>query len=255
MSTVSTIATIVRPQPPESRGLILEQEPVEDETVGTITKLTIVLTMAARLFGLDDPEPVDCGMDGDAFETNVFVYPYEPELIYNIGVTNGALGSGTLGEHSVTEILSFSLDTEQSVRYPVNEFISASWVGDVWSADGEVVGQPGIEWDDGTVTVAEKIYGSLEVRYTTLRYAHSLRVAAREDAVENVFQSVVWANWNGGVKLLEIDAPPGAEEDYAAGVECTGGEIGEVNPDDDPPVPPPGQSADRTINLNYCRDY
>jgi hypothetical protein len=250
MPTASTITAFVRRPPPVNRGLLLEQMPWPKGT-GRVSRLQIILAAAARLFGLEPPE-IDCGVDGDGLNTAVYAYPYDPGLAYGFGVTHGNLSKPVRAEVVMREYVSFALTDEETVKYPLQELVSVDWQDEVWSADGAVIAGPALSVDGETVRSAEKLYATALVVYKTLRDTHGLQVPPREDAVGNVYQSVFWANWDGGVKLLPIEAPEGAEEDYEFKIECTGGSILDLPPDEDPP---PAPSIDRTITLDYCENF
>jgi len=250
MPTASAITAFVRRPRPVNRGLILEQAPWPKGT-GRVSRLQIILAAAARLFGLEPPE-IDCGVDGDGLHTAVYVYPYDPDLAYGFGVTHGTLSRPIRAYVTQRELVSFSLTSEESVEYPLQELVSVDWPDEVWSEEGAVITGPALSVDGETVRSAAPIYGTAEVIYKTLRITHGLQIPARDDAVENVYQSAFWANWAGGVKLLPIKPPEGAEEDYAFRIECTGGSILQFPPEDDPP---PAPSKDRTITLDYCEDF
>jgi len=250
MPTASAITSFVRRPRPESRGLVLEQAPWPKGT-GRVSKLQIILAAAASLFGLEPPE-IDCGVDGDGFHTAVYAYPYDPGMAYRCGVTHGTLAKPVRAEVTIRDQVSFALATEAALKYPLRELVSIEWMAEVWSADGAVVANPALTVDSENVRSGAPIYGTAEVVYITLRDTHGLTVPPRDDAVENVFQSVFWAAWDGGVKLLEIEPPEGAEEDFAADIACTGGSILQTPPDE-PDLPEP--TRDRTITLDYCEDY
>jgi len=251
MSTASVIGSFVRRPRPENRGLILEQAP-RKKGVGRVSRLQIILAAAARLYGLEPPE-IDCGVDGNGFRTAVYAYPYDPDLAYRFGVTHGFLSGPIREEVVMRELVSFSLTSEAKLEYPLRELVSIDLPTEVWSEEGAVIPGPQLSVVDGeTVRSARPIYGTAEVIYKTLRDTHGLQIAAREDAVGNVYQSAFWAAWDGGNKLLPIEAPDGAEEDYELGIECTGGTTLDIPPDEDTP---PAPSLDRTITLDYCEDF
>jgi len=92
-------------------------------------------------------------------------------------------------------------------------------------------------------------------------FAFTVTVPAREEATLNVFQSCVYAWWNGGVTLLVLDPPPNAEENYYEERDCTGVSTGggstTINDDEEEEEDkePKAKAVDKTINLNYCRDF
>ena len=251
MPTGSAITSFVRRPRSVGKGLILEQMPWP-KGVGRVSRLQIILAAAARLFGLDPPE-IDCGVNGDGFHTAVYVYPYDPDLAYGFGVTHGSLSTPIRALVIKREYAVFKLSDEATLEYPLQELVSVDWPDEVWSGDGSVIPGPDLSVDGQAVRSTKKVRGTALVVYKTLRITHGLQITAREDVVENVYQSVFWANWDGGVKLLPIEPPEGAEEDYQFKIECTGGDVLDLPPDD--PDAPPAPSIDRTITLDYCEDF
>lgn len=253
MPTASAITAFVRrPRTTDNRGLIVEQRPWPDAT-GKVTRLTLIGAIAARLYGSDTPE-VDCGVDVDGFNTAVYVYAWDQDLAYDCGLTHGTMQPVMREEVEIREAVSFTLTTEAALKYPLRSLVSVEWLDDVWDGNGAVLARPSLSVDDNNVVSSQPIYGSAEVVYTVLRDTYPIHIFPRGDAAANVFQSVFWAAWDGGVKLCEIDSPPGAEEDYAADKDCRGGIIILITPADDPDLPPE-PTRDREITLDYCEDF
>ena len=253
--TASLIMQFVkRPADQASGSILLEQQPW-DKTLGLVTRLDIVQALEKQFFDASGAV-VDCGMDSDGsgFTALVFAYPSPDDLPFETGITHGFAGSPMRFEFTMTEQLSFSLDTEQTVKYPVKRFISAAWVDKVYAVDGSILDHPEIVNDGQKIIIGEKVYGTATVRYTTVRYAFSVRITARDTVPENVFQSVFYAWWNGGIELLTVDSPANAEDGYVNQVNCSGGSLsmGPDDPDDETPTVDP---KNKEIVLNYCEDF
>ena len=130
----------------------------------------------------------------------MFVYPLDPDLVYNIGVTYGTLGDAVIQELEVSEVIKFNLDAKANSRYPVQELVSSSWYPNLWDNEGNKISEPAFtrngkfEFDVGS-----EIYGALKIVYKTVRHTRYLKVKAREDVVENYYSSVAWTRWDGGV--------------------------------------------------------
>ncbi len=247
--TVLPITFAVPPRP-ELPGLILEQAPWAGG-VGVVTKLDLVHALSSALYG--DPEnEIDCGMDGDCYLSGLFVYPFNPSLSYQIGITHGELGESITQDVEVRELVSFKLDTEATVKYPIQQLISAEWGAETWDSEGGVTSDPSIFVDGQQVVLSKKVYGTVIVIYKTIRHARTLRVPPREESVENVFDSYAWARWDGGVEMEKLDPPENAEEAYFSESNCIwGGRWGDVIPPDDPGEPY-GDGYGEDYDIDYC---
>ena len=237
--------------------LMLEQKEWGPHT-GGISRADLVEYLGRKIYGEDTDngwgESVDCGMEDGAVVTEVYAYPSLVGLAYRIGCTWGTLSQFVVQELEQDEVLEFSLASEARTKYPSQGIISAQAIGDLYDAGGAVVPLPGITSSLDTVYLSRAVYGKILVRYRVLRHRYSLRIERRDQAttVENFFSSIVYAWWAGGVKHLEIEPPPGAEE-YAADSECgRGGGTSSDDDDDDDPEVPTAAGADRHIVYDYC---
>jgi len=252
MATAALIGSFVRPGSSGSGGrLIVEQRPWPEGT-GKVTRLAIIRSIAARLYDSEAPG-IDCGVDAYGFATAAYVYPDPPELAYDCGLTHGLLRPVMRAEVIIRETVSFTLTTEAALKYPLRQLVSVAWLDEVWDGAGAVLDQPALSAAAGAVRSARPIYGSATVVYTTLRDTHPIQVYPRADAVAGNYESVFWANWAGGVKLLQIDPPDDAEEDYQLQTTCAGSSTLVIPADD--PDQPPEPSRDREITLSYCEDF
>jgi len=197
--------------------------------------------------------------DGMSFSAVVLVYPYPETLIYNTGAVNGLLSGPLRTLITKTETLKFSLGNTASLKYPVHTFLSGKWLTDVYDTEGTIVSRPTVTQNGREFSVDAKVYGTYEVQYVTAVDVYTMTVSVRLEAVENFFQSVFYAWFDGGVELLDIDPPPNAEENWANGVDCNGFTGGSnvivIDPDDDPYKAPTVDPVNETISLNYCEDF
>lgn len=232
-------------------SVLLEQE-AYDPNVGNITQLDLVEKLAEILYDADEPD-VDCGVDYNSeLYTNILAYPYPKDLNFDTGITYGDIEEIIWSEVSVTDYISYELTTSSEAEYPIHEFISAEWIQPVFDGLGEVVAPPtdGITVSNRTIDISEPVYGILKVNYLTARRIHLIHIDPREDAIENVYQSWLYARWEGGVELTEIDAPDNAEENYLNNSTCEGGDSVIFEPPD-----PPGVPIARPVNHSYTIDY
>ena len=183
-------------------GLILEQCLKSDRYV---RKIDLVRALMNRAYGTDYPEPSrsDCTLRNAA----VCVYLYNPGINYNIGVTHGELGERTVEPIEVRESVKFSLTKEESIKYPTTGIISAEWQGTVYDENGSVISGPNIRVSGSRIIIPFKVYGVVFVTYAAEKHHYDLSISAREGSEFSSYDSIVWANWNGGAKLLVIEYP------------------------------------------------
>lgn len=251
MANSSHITSVVA-RPVVTGYVQLEQEEWS-AGAGYVTRLDLVQALAEYLLD-EEGADVDCGVVDDCMTVNIFAYPSQPGLSFDLGATHGTLGAAMRSVVEVREAIAFSLDDAKSVSYPLHGLVGAEWATDVWGEGGEIVSSPAITVSGGEVQVAAPVYGTVYVTYTAVRYTYALTVPAREDSKGNVYQSVVWCRWNGGVKLLVVDAPDTAEENYEDGVICSGSNVS-IDPDPDDQSPPVVYGKDSTETLDYCDNY
>lgn len=231
-------------------ALVLEQEEWSASN-GVPTKIDLVNEITKSVYGSNDSANVDCIISDGCFKTNILVYPYDENLNYNIGVTYGTLGNVSISEVEVSELVRFSLEKESKTKYPIHTLLSYEWFTDVYDESGIMLVKPTLSVEESIVKSTREIYGTAKVKYKTLRHLRVLNIIAR-DAVENVYQSVVYTNWDGGVKLLEVKPPKGSEEDFANNETClTRSLLHMGSPNDDYPEPI-ADSTYEEVNILYC---
>lgn len=237
-------------RPPEviaGPGLILEQVPVE---TGRVTRLDLVKALSSRLYGGSGPN-IDCGIKNGEFVTAVLIYPDDPAMAYQAGVTWGRLSRPIISEVEVTESLQFSLTDSAVTKYPVQELLSIEILSACWDAGGGAIQPPAVTWDGTAIHLAEKIYGSLEIKYMTIRHTMTLYIPARDIVDENFFESVAWADWTGGAKLLNLQVP-GARHGNDDGCAWRLLSTTIVDLPEDKIAPPVGDAARRYKDIDYC---
>jgi len=228
---------------------MLEQE-VWSGGTGILTKLDLVKTLSAALYGTENElGDVKCGVDEEGnYKSGLYVYSYVPGLAYDIGITNSVDGLGTpiFQEVEVRELISFSLENKKSTKYPIHSVISAEWGADTWDSSGAVTSSPAISVDGNEVKLPR--INPIPVDYDSDKLLDLLK----SDAAEHIYDSYAWARWNGGVKLLKLEPPPGAGEAFLLNSPCLNTGIGRVNPDDRPEHPPIARAEYETVLIDYC---
>lgn len=242
--------------------LLIKQKDYEDNAgVVTMLDITKVLEKLLELTSASSSS-VNCGMneDGKSFYTTVYVYPYPETLVYAHDVTNGIATSAGSNIVTETEELNFSLSTEVALKYPVHSVISSKWVDDdIFYSNGDVAYKPAITIKGNKATTVKQVYGVMEVVYKTKRDSYDVLISARPTASENVFQSVFYARFDGGIEVESLTPPPNAEENYAAGVTC--GDASYIGGSNVTVIPPeeggtPTIEPDNIVEyLDYCKDY
>ena len=229
--------------------LILKQSDYPEGT-GYATKLDIVTAISDALYTATLGY-IDCGIDNGSFTTTMFAYPSSEELQFFVGSTHGSIGDGVHQNITVKETISFKLSSEESVKYPVKEIVDVSWNGEIFDGNGKTTSAPSLSFSDRDIVADKVVYAQAIITYKTFRVAYSVTITPREDSVENVYQSVFYAVFDGGVTMEEVEPPPGAEDDYANGTTC--GWRSEVNIDGPSGLPVPYvDQKDRTIHVDYC---
>lgn len=243
----------------EKDSIKLEQKEFGDGT-GKITMLDIVDALAYATAMTAKESNVNCGMsdDGKSFDTVIYAYPYPQDLVYDSGLTHGWEMSTTVETVRMTDNVSFSLSAEAELEYPPGAFISESWLSEeVYDGEGNVVPKPAVTLNGAYIKLEYAVYGTLQVTYNTVRHNHIVKIPAREEAFESFFHSVFFVRFSGGIEMLEVNEPSGAEENYAAGTTCSegsnfGGGTTIISPDGyEPPI---AKAKNITISLSYCED-
>ncbi len=211
--TTISFGTISEEEDQKKHYVMIEQEPWPKD-VGQTSKNQGILAMGSMIFGGTLPS-ANCGGLSE-FSTPVYVYPSAYFLRFTFHISHGDMILESASYDVREEIVQCSLSETALLDYPVHAMILMQWVGDCYGSDGSVISKPIITIDktvDGrTLTFSDKVYGSLRVKYYVKRYTYKARIEEREDSIENNFQSVVFAIWDGGISFEEIEPPSGFEE-------------------------------------------
>lgn len=242
--------------------LKIEQEPWGKD-VGETSNMQGILGIAAAINGGSYPEVNCAGMNGE-FNATVYVYLCDPQMNYQFKVSHGTVSGRTAETKYREEIIQCSMNLEHTTDYPVRAMARMAWIGNCYDGRGNVVAHPTAEHADGVITVDQKVWGSLRVRYTVTRHTYHVTIQRRWEALENKYNSVAYCVWDGGVKWLDIEAPANFE---AFDGDCGNGafydpnlqngyEDGQLSKTDicqsEYNRLPVAATADRKIKINYC---
>ncbi len=252
MGDTSLNITLSSPAPETVDAMFLEQEDYSDY-LGKVTKAAMIQSILGFIF----PEtsvtlPNNCGGADGIFETIIFAYFYEENLTYDIGTSQGLLGMGVVESLDYVEYLNISLKEEVNFSYPSRQLKILEWEGAAYNKRGEVIPYPDYTVDSKGLKFDSEVYGSLKVRYNVIRHRYVLTVESLQlsdpGVIENKYQAVVYARWDGGVTWLEVEAPHGFEDfDGRCG---SGGTT--VQPPEEPDSPPFASPTNKDIYIDYC---
>lgn len=235
-------------------ALLLEQDKWKPYT-GYVTKAAVARYLANIFWPEDSFDPrFDCGISGGQMILPIYCYPYSPGLTYNLKTSYGTLSERAQDLVEFSEVINFGLKKEASTKYPLRNLLKSEWVGDVFDTQGNVTALPAVSFQQSSITTATPVYGALRVTYSVERHTYILTVDARKEEVENLFSAVVYALYAGGIKWLEIEPPPGADEYLEGAEDCRWmwTSTGSATYPDDRKSRPKAAYADRIIIKDYC---
>lgn len=255
--TDSTVIRVAYSDRSGSGSIAIEQESWGDK-IGKVTKLDLINTLSNDILGTVTSTDIDCGTDddGSSYCCVVYAYPSPPDLLFNMGITSGSLDQPRREEVEVTELISFKLTSEENSRYPTEEILSFTWGDFILDGNGSTIQAPEVTLDGDFIILSSPVYAVATITYKTVRYVYTAKVVARDDSDVNVFQSVVYATWDGGVELESLGAPPNAEESYSSQTTCEGNTNLIVDPDEpEDDNTPKVKGENETVYLDYCKDF
>ncbi len=202
------------------------------------------------------PPVIWCGLEDDGtYESIVYVYPQTDGLMF--GITNGSALGGMVETVRKKEQKQLSLNTESSTEYPIENLISFKWIGDTYNSEGNTLTKPEYTLVGSVFEFDTSVYGTFEVEYETTRNIYSIAVPPR-DSVENIYDSLFYVHWEGGVKMLTLTPPPNAERTYLTSLEndgvisCGFIDFSLFPPCDSPAPPDDVEGEDLTDSVDYC---
>lgn len=240
--------------------VLIEQEPWPKD-VGRTSAAQGLMAIGAMAFGGTLPLPNCGGLNG--FSAPVYVYPSRPDLNFIFAVSHGEIQPGSAATMIREEIIQCSLLDNIETQYPVTHMMSMQWLGNCFDENGSVIARPDVVQIGRVLSFSKKVYGSLRVRYSVFRKTFNVRIEAREDSIENNFECVAFARWNGGLEYKEIEAPSGYEATtgncgnglYPNGDGTFGGSTGTgdaCQPTGKQGSYPKAVRADRKTEIEYC---
>lgn len=244
------------PTADESDYVLVEQEKWGKD-VGRTSLLQGILAVGSMVFGGLLPLP-DCG-GFDGFTVSLYAYPSRKDLAFKFGVSHPHDYSpiGTIQTLTRTEILNCGLQSAVETKYPVQSMRSMVFLGPCYDKKGSIVPKPDVIQDGRTVRFSKGVLGSLRVTYDVYRIVYSVQVTKREYSLENNFEAIAYAVWNGGINSKDIVAPSGYE--YTEG-ECENGKDPDQPDGSETEICPPPRGgsypkaveADRETDQDYC---
>lgn len=245
-------------------ALIIEQRPWPANT-GILTNGGMVRHIIEALYGQIVPEdedtgssPVNCGLDNlGRIVSEVWVYPYTSGLWYQLQLSHGTLDLEEMKVEPVrqVEVLNFKPGSSTlQTKYPVRAIESVRWLGEQHDADLNPIEPPDLSVTGVMeITTSVPVYGAASVIYQTERHVYPIIIPPREDAPENLYSSVAYAVYTGGLVWEPMTPPPGAEEYQGYGENgCGYGSTSFPDDDDPPPAVPDNAQADREIIVDWC---
>jgi len=238
--------------------LKIEQEPWGKD-VGKTTNMQAILAVSAAVYGGRWPNANCGGLNGE-FRATVYVYPGNPHMSYRFKVSHGRVTHGPLGVPFREEIIQCGLQLEHETDYPIFAVITKAWIGRCYDNEGNITIRPEVTIVGNKIILSKKVYGSLRIRYMAIRHTYHVIVSKRLNAIENTYQSVAYAVYDGGVEWTDIEAPANFEElegecgngawydDDGNFMRISGVDI--CNPDGH--RFPAAVTADRLIDQDYC---
>lgn len=225
----------------------IEQEPWQ--TTGIVTREHVAAYLMKVLYDVGD-YPVTCGVndiDGLlSYDSVVHVYPSRNDIHYIFGLSHGTARTAIHATVTLTESVSFDIDKNLDVTYPIHSVKKIKWVGNVFDENGNIIfNPPQFVVSQNSVTLPYMIYGAAEVTYVTERHSYNINVPKRSGSIENSYQSFAYVVSKCGVSYIELEGLPlgdgECEEDTPENVE--------IDPDDKKPYSP---QANKIEEIDYC---
>ncbi len=235
--------------------LILEQEEWADDT-GKV-KMSDFYNFTYNVLKSSTVEnTVSCGLNADGSCTLIiYAYPKVPDLGYQLHTSYGSLSGRSNEGFDHQELITFNIAKKGLLSYFPNGRVSASWLGSVYDSAGNVKAQPVISVDEfGSITIPEKVYGTMKVEYPVLRHKYTLTVVPRESGTD-MFGAVVYGLYTNGISWMNIDPPPDADALASGSVECGGLRLSiDLLPDEenDGNIPNAAPKVNRVITTDHC---
>lgn len=240
----------------EGGSVLLEQEPW-DKLGNTTSALDVVNYLSDFLLATKD-YVVNCEVDTDGyyFVDVIYAYPSPSDLVFETGVTHGFKGVGRIESYDVEKQVGLSFALRVELAYPPSASgIQIEWLNNkAYDKDGSPTPPPAWKLEGRTVVFSKQVYATYTVKYSTRRYVYDVRVTPRDDVEENAFESVFWARWSGGCRMLKLNTPSDAEEDLKLNADCKGRSLMNYidNDDDNGERKLEGFAVYDVLEIDYC---
>ena len=247
----SSIAITYQQPTPEAIDLLMIEQEEWARNTGVVTTAEMLRYVSAFVYNQLYRGSTNCSMVDGRLVCTVNVYPRVPGLAYQLHASWGELSGPRGGLVEITEILNFTLTTEERPRYPVRSISAVRWLAECYDPSGAVVEAPSLAIAGDAITIPAPVYGSVEVRYQTERYQHTLAIPRRDDALEEMFSAAVYALYDGGLAWIEIDLPDSFDEATATERCGLSGSASVTWPEEDP-RPVADNPYRRHTLVDYC---
>lgn len=234
-----------KPPLPATTDFVLVEQEEWGRNQGYLTKGHTYAWLSNRLFH-SELALINCGSLDGSFAKYLFVYPSRADLQFTSGVSWGELQEPQVEELEYQETVQCDLQDTIKLKYPARQIKRYEWLGNAYSATGEVVPRPAVSISGGEISLAQRVYGSLQVQYLVHRLRCRYQASPRPEAVENKLQAFAYAVWPGSSTHIEIEPPDGAEQGLCNSSVGSGSISG--LPDVPSSVPPDNDH----VYIDYC---
>lgn len=186
--------------------MLIEQEPWGKD-VGRTSMLQGIQGIQASIYGGLFPDPNCGGLNG--FDTPIYVFPSRPELNVKFALSHGSFMPCKVENVIREEVVQCGLQDSAEIDYPPVGIVTLSWIGKCYDESGNELPKPAVVVIGRRLSFSQKVFGSIRARYSVYRKTYACRIEERDDSIENNFDAVAYARWNGGVVWLEINPPSG----------------------------------------------
>jgi hypothetical protein len=252
MSNHTLSISLATPGADESDYILIEQEPWPSD-MGRTSVLQGIQGIYASIFGSLFPDPNCGGLNG--FDTPIYLFPSRSSLNFTFALSHGEFVPCISETLTREEVVQCGLQDSANIEYPPASAVSLSWIGKCYDENGNELGKPTVTVSGRKLSFSEKVYGSIRARYQVYRKTYNCRIEERDDSIENNFESVAYARWDGGIVWLEINPPSGYDATLG---DCGNGVYGQDSGGTTAICAPAGSKypsaarANRVTKIEYC---
>lgn len=189
------------------------------------------------------------GLDATGgYSTTVYLACSPANLALRYGVGPGSIVSETRSTKLTSQLISFAMTDSVVLSWPPDAIVDMKWQGVCYDADGNTTSPPAVTVDGDSLSLAEAVYGTLMLTYTTT--IRTIRISTAR--VLGRSTCYFYAAWSGGVKVLEIPISSVASDTISDGDINWDVTLNFGPGDDGNDSPPNAEKDDQTIELDYC---